>query len=51
MIAIGLGETMPRFVSRLDRPALRFIHMLWLPDIKEPAVRLFAQPLYFTTKM
>ena len=51
MIAIGLRKSMPLFFAGLDRPALRFIDLFRLPDIEEPAVRLFAKALDFPTEV
>ena len=50
MIGIGVAETVP-VLSWRHRPALSFINLFRLPDIKEPAVRLFSQPLYLFTEV
>ena len=50
MVGIRIAETVPVFPWRY-RPALGLIYLLGLPDIKEPAVGLFTQPLYLFTEM
>ncbi|MNE48985.1 hypothetical protein D3C80_1434770 [compost metagenome] len=50
MVAVGVAETVP-IIIRVQRPTLRLVDLLRLPDVEEPAIALLSQPLYLTAEM